>query len=290
VKGIGGRFFRVQVVPATPGGDPDGSWATIPVPVWTAWRWTGTGWMRSQHALGPNADGLYVIPYQDVDLLAPLEEWDPDQYHAVLDTTGYTNRRHLIKIEIFDSAGNQIKPNGATGPGTARNFKFGLWRIPAGPPDDVPYSALTHLLWWDNRSAVAKFETIRLDDSPSSETCQFLEGQADADVSFDIRAYHPNPGTPLFLSGFTLRLTKGLNGTGPILVNNDFNERGEPSDPAWESPDVDLATLLGDDTKCAFNAELTARVKTTNGAGTLTGLNAEANAAFAAEILPPPGP
>ena len=287
VKGIGGRFFRVQVVPATPGGDPDGSWATVPVPVWTAWRWSGTGWMRSQHALGPNADGLYVIPYEDVDLLGPLEEWDPDQYHAILDTTGYTNRRHLVKVEIFDAAGNQIKPNGSTGPGTARNFKFGLWRIPAGPPDDVPYSALTHLLWWDNRSAVAMFDAIRLAGSASSATCQFLEGQAGDGVSFDIRAYHPNAGTPLFLQGFTLKVRKGLNGPETVLVNDQFAERGEPADPAWTTPAATLGSLLGADTKCAFNAELTARVKTTNGAGALTGLNAEANAAFAAEIESP---
>lgn len=284
VKGIGGRFFRVQVAAATAAGDLDGSWATVPVPVWTAWRWTGSGWLRSQHALGPNADGLYVIPYEDVDLLGPLEEWDPDQYHAVLDTTEYANQRHLVKVEVFDASGNQIKPNGATGPGTARNFRFGRWRVPAGPPDDVPFSALTHLLRWDNRSAVARLEAIRLGGSASSATCQFLEGDSGDGVSFDLRAYHPNAGTPLFLQGFTLRVRKGLNGPETVLVNNQFAERGEPADLAWTSPHATLGTLLGSSTKCAFNAELTVRVKTTNGSGRLSGLDAEANAAFAAEI------
>jgi hypothetical protein len=283
VKGIGGRFFRVQVAAADAGGDAAGPWTTVPVPVWKAWRWTGGGWVRSQHALGPNADGLYVIPYEDVDLLGSLEEWDPDQYHAILDSTQHLNRRHLVKIEVFDAAGNQIKPNGATGPGTARNYRFGLWRVPAGPPDNVPFSALTHLLWWDNRSAQAKIEAIRLGGTPSSATCQFLEGGAGDAVSFDIQAYHPNPGTPLFVRGYSLNVTKGLGGS-PQSIVSAFSEVGEPPAGPATSPSKTLAALLGGDTKCAFSARLSVGVKTTNGSGTLTGLDAEDTAAFAAEI------
>lgn len=292
VKGIGGRFFRVQVASADEFGDPAGSWASVPVPVWKAWKWTGSGWTRSQHALGPNADGLYVIPYQDVDLLDPLEEWDPDQFHGLLDTTQHPNRRHLVRIEVFDAAGNQIKPNGSTGPGTARNFRFGLWRIPAGPPDNVPFSALTHLLWWDNRSAVAKFEAIRLNNAASSATCQFLTGTAGADVSFDIRAYHPNAAPPSFMSGYSLWVRKGLGGGVTWLASGEFGEAGEPPGgpdevPATPIPQAKLGALLAGDTKCAFSARLSVSVKTTNGAGPLTHLNAEDNAAFAAEITGP---
>lgn len=283
VKGIGGRFFRVQVAEANAYGDPVGAWSTVPVPTWGAWRWTGSGWIRAQHSLGPNPNGLFVIPYGDVDLLAPMEEWDPDQYHAVLDTTHYPNGRYLAKVEVFDAAGNQIKPSGAAGPGTARNFRFGLWRIPAGPPDDVPYSALTHLLWWDNRPAQAAIEAIRLAANPSPATCQFLEGAAGDGVSFDIRAYHPNPGAPLFLRGYSLSVIKGLNGPTTSYVNNEFAEVGEPPAGPSTSPSHSLGSLLGMDPKCAFAVQLSAGVKTTNGAGTLIGLDAGVTAAFAAE-------
>jgi hypothetical protein len=286
VKGIGGRFFRVQVAEANAAGDPVGGWSTVPVPTWGAWRWTGSGWIRAQHALGPNADGLFVIPYGDVDILGPLEEWDPDQYHAVLDTTHYANRRYLTKIEIFDAAGNQIKPTGATGPGTARNFRFGLWRVPAGPPDNVPYSALTHLFWWDNRPAVAAIEAIRLAGNASPATCQFLEGAATDGVSFDIRAYHPNPGVPLFLRGYSLGVTKGLNGPTTTYVNNAFAEVGEPPAGPTTSPSHPLSDLLGSDPKCAFAVRLSAGVKTTNGSGTLISLDRDVTAAFAAEQQP----
>lgn len=284
MKGIGARFFRVQVSRANATtGDPVGGWTTVPVPTWTSWRWTGSAWVRNSRALGPNADGLYVIPYEDVDLLAPLEEWDPDQYHAVLDSTGLPDGRHLIRIEVFDNAGNQVKPTGATGPGTARAFRFGLWRIPAGPPDDVPFSALTHLLWSDNRPAVAQISAIRLGAVPSSATCQFLEGSAGDGVSFDIRAYHPNPGTPQFLMDHSLWVQKGLGGPITNYIVDAFGEVGEPPGGPSTSPSRTLGTLLGSDMKCAFAVRLTARVKTTNGAGRLTELDDDETAAFAAE-------
>ena len=283
MKGIGARFFRVQVAGADGSGNPVGSWATVPVPTWTTWRWTGTEWLRGSHALGPNAAGLYVIPYGDVDLLAPLEEWDPDQYHGLLETTGYSHGRHLIRIEVFDNAGNQIRPTGSTGTGTERPFRFGLWRIPAGPPDNVPFSALTHLLWWDNRAAVAEIEAIRLGMAASPATCQFLTGPGSSAVSFDIRAYHPNAGTPLFLMDHSLSVRKGLNGPITTVIANAFGEVGEPPGGAQTSPSRTLNQLLGADLKCAFAVTLSARVKTTNGAGRLSGLDRDVTAAFAAE-------
>jgi hypothetical protein len=240
--------------------------------------------VRTDHPLA-DPNGLFIIPYQDVDLLAPLEEWDPDQYHAVLDTSQRPNGKHLIRIEVFDAGGNQIKPTGASGPGTQKAFTFGLWRIPAGPPDDVPYSALTHFLWWDNRPASVAIDAIRLNGVPSPATCQFLEGAGGSTVSFDYRAYHPYPGgMPSFLRGRSLRVTKGLNGPTTWLVSNAFGEVGEAG-PAATSPGVPLSALLGGDKKCAFSVRVWAGVKTTNGMGTLVGLDRDVVAAFAAEII-----
>jgi hypothetical protein len=284
MKSLGARFFRVQATPANGAGDPAGPWSTVPVPTWSAWKWTGAGWIRSYHSLA-DTNGLFVIPYHDVDLLAPLEEWDPDQYHAVLDTRLQPNGKYLVKIEVFDNAGNQIKPTGAAGPGTQKAFTFGRWKIPAGPPDPVPYSALTHFLWWDNRPATVAIDAIRLNGAPSSATCQFLEGSAGATVAFDYRAYHPWPGgSPSFLRGRSLWVTKGLNGPTTWLVSGEFTEVGE-SGPAETSPGVSLGSLLGSDTKCAFAARVFAGVKTTDGSGTLTNLDRDVTAAFAADII-----
>jgi hypothetical protein len=117
----------------------------------------------------------------------------------------------------------------------------------------------------------------------SPATCQFLTGPGSSAVSFDIRAYHPSAGTPLFLMGHSLSVRKGLNGPITSFISNAFGEVGEPPSGPHTSPSRTLDQLLGADTKCAFAVTLTARVKTTNGAGPLTYLDRSVTAAFAAE-------
>jgi hypothetical protein len=143
------------------------------------------------------------------------------------------------------------------------------------------------MLWWDNGSAVARIEAILLGRLASPTTCQCLDGDAHHGGSFDVRAYHPNPGVPLFVRGYSLRVTKGLGGPTTWLVSGAFGEVGEPPSGPSTTPSATLGALLGADTKCAFSARLSVGVKTTNGSGTLTGLDAEDNAAFAAEITGP---
>ncbi len=286
MQALGARSFRVDVASADAAGDPVGSWAPVPVPAWTSWKWTSGGFIRAQHSLGPDSNGNYAIPFRTGGLLAALEEWDPDQFHAILDTTAHPNGRYLVRIEIFDGAGNQIKPTGAAGPGTPRPFVFGRWRIPAGPPDNVPWSALTHVLWADNRSATAIIEGIRLAGTVGSSTCQFLDGLATDHVAIDFRAFHPHPtsgGSPSFLQGFSLAVTKGIGGGTPLSASG-FAEPGKPPGPAATNAVATLGSLLGPiDTKCAFAVTVGATVKTTNGSGQLTSLNREFVAAFAAE-------
>jgi hypothetical protein len=281
---LGARFFRVDVASTDGGGAPTSGWAPVPVPAWNSWKWvSGTGFIRAQHSLGPNGAGQYIIPFGTGGPLAALEEWDPDQYHALLDTTAHADGRYLVRVEVFDGAGNQIKPTGATGPGTARAFTFGRWRIPAGPPDNVPYSALTHALWWDNRPAQAHIEGVRLSGSVGSPTCQFLVGAAGDGVSIDYRAYHPHPSPPApsFLQSYSLSIVKGIGGGTPLSVSG-YIERGKPpGGPAIQS--TTLGALLGADPRCAFAVTLYAAVKTTNGGGRLTNLDRSDVAAFAAE-------
>jgi hypothetical protein len=143
------------------------------------------------------------------------------------------------------------------------------------------------MMWWDNRHAVATLVDIRLNGSPSSAQCQFLEGGPGATVEIGYRAYHPQPGTPSFLHFHSLVITRGLNGPSWQVANLPGDEVGEGG-PPHPSVAKTLNDLLGDEPpghqKCAFAVNLHAHVKTTNGAGTLTNLNDSATAAFAAEI------
>jgi hypothetical protein len=279
------RFFRVDVAGTDDTGAPTSAWAPVPVPAWSSWKWvSGTGFIRAQHSLGPNAAGQYVIPFGTGAPLAAFEEWDPDQFHALLDTTAHPDGKYLVRIQVFDAAGNQIKPTGATGSGTARPFTFGRWRIPAGPPDNVPFSALTHAFWWDNRPAAAHIEGVRLSSAMGSPTCQFLKAPPGAGVSIDFRAYHPHPivpASPSFLQGYSLSVTKGIGGGTPLSVGGS-TEQGKPPGPAAVQGTT-VGALLGATKRCSFAVSLSAAVKTTNGGGRLSYLDRSDVAAFAAE-------
>jgi hypothetical protein len=148
----------------------------------------------------------------------------------------------------------------------------------------VPFAALTHMMWWDNRHAVAQIVDIRLNGIPSNEQCQFLEGGPGSTVEIGYRAYHPQPGTPSFLHNHSLTIKRGLNGPSFAVANPPSAEVGEGG-PPHTSVSKTLADLLGDlpagNQKCAFAVNLHAHVKTTNGSGTLTNPD---TAAFAAEI------
>jgi hypothetical protein len=264
---LGARFFRVDVASTDGTGMATSGWAPVPVPAWNSWKWvSGTGFIRAQHSLGPNGAGQYIIPFGTGGPLTALEEWDPDQFHALLDTTAHADGKYLIRIQVFDGAGNQIKPTGAAGPGTAR-------------------PALTHALWWDNRPAVAHIEGVR--GSGGSTTCQFLEGPAGASVSIDYRAYHPHPvaapapPAPSFFHSFSLTVVKGIGGGTPVSASG-YTEQGKPPDPAAVLGTT-IGGLLGPtDTRCSFAVTLSAAVKTTNGGGRLSYLDRSDVAAFAA--------
>ena len=214
-----------------------------------------------------------------------MEQWDDNQFHAILDTTQRPDGKYLVRIEVFDGGGNQIRPTGSTGTGTQKAFTFGRWRVQAGPPDNVPFSALTHALWWDNRPASAVIEGIQLSGSSGTPTCQFLDGAAGDHVSILYRAYHPHvhgSTDPSFLAGYSMSIVKGIGGGTPYSMG-EFAERGKPPAPAYVDSNTTLGGLLGADKKCAFAVTLNANVKTTNGSGTLLYLNRSYVAAFAAE-------
>lgn len=292
MRGAGAIYYRIQVAAANASGDPVGSWTPLASPTWATWQLnTAT---PGTVGLGPHNVGtetnLSKIPYNSGDPLGANEEWQDGQYHGIIPTNAFATGRYLVMLEVFNAAGTRLKPAAAPGgeAGTVAPFTFRRWNVPAST-DPVPFAALTHLFWWDNRAAVADIVDIRLNGSPSSDQCQFLEGDPGATVEIGYRAYHPQPGSPSFLHNHSLVITRGLNGPSWQVANPGSAEVGEPPAGAHPSVSKTLGDLLGDEPpdhqKCAFAVSLSAHVKTTNGSGTLTGLDRSETAAFAAEIV-----
>ena len=287
MRPVGAVYYRIQVARADDSGNPTGAWSVLPPMTWATWKLntaTPGSIALGPHPAGPHTD-LSTIPYDTGAPLGPNEEWQDGQFHGVIPTTDLTDGRYLVMIEVFNAAGARLKPLAAPAgeAGTATGFTFRRWNVPASTVA-VPFAALTHMMWWDNREAVATIEDIRLDGDESSEECQFLEGGAGLPVTLGYRAYHPQPGTPSFLHRHSLVITRGLNGPSWDVANLPGDEVGEGVAPGISLPKT-LGELLVGHQKCAFAVNLHAHVKTTNGAGTLTNLDDSATAAFAAEIV-----
>ena len=294
MAGLGAVYYRVSVAAADNAGDPIGAFAPLPVPQWKYWD-ISTG-DDGTHSLGPVTAGgesnLYVIPFDGLAPLSANDEWHDGQYHAVLDTSARPEGRYLVTIEVFDAAGNRLRPTGATGAGTDKAFSFRRWVAP-GTTIPVPYAALTHMLWWDNRKAEAKIVDIRKNGSASSAQCQFLVGTALDTVSVGYRAYHPKPDTiqPGFILAHSLTLRRGLAGPSwNIAMDTGVNVGGPGAVPPYQSQAKTFADLLAPPpaglTKCAFSLVLDVVTKTTNGEGHSTVFDARDPAAFAAEVTP----
>jgi hypothetical protein len=294
MRPVGAIYYRIQVAKADASGNPVGTWTVLAPVTWSTWKLnTAT---PGSIPLGPNPavdPTLSKIPYDTGDPLGPNEEWQDGQYHGIIPTTDLDNDRYLVMIEVFNAAGARLKPNTAPAAeaGTPAAFTFRRWNVPASTVA-VPFAALTHMMWWDNRKAVADIIDIRLNGTPSSEQCQFLESGAGATVEIGYRAYHPQPGTPSFLHTHSLIITRGLNGPSWQVANPPEAEVGEglaglppPPPPPHTSVPKTLADLLDTHQKCAFAVNLQSNVKTTDGASTLTNLDAGETAAFAAEIV-----
>ena len=285
MKGVDARYYRISAVKADAFGNPTGPRTTLSSAV--AWLYyeviPGPQILVQADTLGPQTVGtennLYKIPY------AADRDWQDDQYHGYLDTTVLGNDRYLVMLEVFDHAGNMIKPNGSSGPGAGKPFTFRRWSQPIGPLDNVPFSALTHMFWWDNRPSFAHIYDLRLSGVASTDECQFLVGTPSSTFSSGYRAYHPNP---LFIHNHVMWWRRGLGGSSGTLINSNDNA-GEPPAPLAVSPTETFGTMLGLDPhgspnhRCSFSLNLDVYVKTNNGSGVLSYLDSSDQAAFALE-------
>lgn len=292
MKGVGAKYYRVSVVAANSNGDPTGDRTYLAPTQWMYFENLGGGNIENrQVSLGPHSPGgqfnLYEIPY-DAD-----HAWHSGLYHAILDTTDFAEGRFLLTVEVFDAAGQLLRPVGTADPGGSASaaYTYRRWYQEVGPTAEVPFAALTHMLWWDNRKAVAVIEDLRINGTENTAECQFLVGPGGTQFSVGYRAYHPEP---MFMLDHRIWWRRGLGGPSGILTNPHPNPNnvGVPMNPPHQSGSNSFATMLAGlgNPKCSFSVNLHTNVKTFNGSGTsygsgtLNGLDDWDQAAFALEM------
>ncbi len=292
--GVGARYYRVSVCAADSNGNPTGARTDFTDGLsWAKW----VAGNNVSQTLGPTTVGtennLYQIPFDAI--LGPGQDWEADQYHAWINTTALANGRYLVTIEIFDGAGNRLRPSGVPAdpalPSTAAPFTFRRWHAPTNVPNNtspVPYAALTHLFWWDNSRAEGDIVDLRHNGAPSTDECQFLCTNHDSDTfSVGYQAYFP--GQPLFLWYHTLNWYRGLSATSQPLAIAGPGNIGEPPSPVGVSGTATFSTMLCTNAspchdRCSFSVNLNVYVKTFNGFGRLSGNDDWDTAAFALQI------
>jgi len=300
LKNIGAKFYRLSVVAADSTGAPAGgaSPEVILNPVaWQKFVFVGSNWQVEAAALGPNTKvtggntiiGLFEIPY-NADAL-----WLGGQYHQWLDTTRYADGRYLLILELFDSNGDRLVPQGVPLSGTDKAAAFSFLRLLTangpGSTARVPFAALTHLFWFDNRPCYGNIEDLEQDGAASTSQCQFLRGNANSLFQVGFRAFHATIAMPpprTFMSGYSLTWHKGLNGPSGILeTGGDVNQPSTLLAGAnAKTPAQTFAQLLGTSTACSFAVNLDVICKHTNGSGHIYEYDVHQEAAFALSIEP----
>jgi hypothetical protein len=276
LQSIGAKYYRVSISDADASGAPTGSRSN-----WDSgltWRKLVASGDIVPVNLGPQTVGtevaLYEIPY-DTPPGQPLSDnWEGIQYHVNLDTTDprWSNPavRHLVTVEIFDGLGNRLRPlgtppTGQPGPENPVAFTYRRKVTEIGPTLAVPFGALTHLFWWDNRPVEATINQLMLAGAAFSGQCQFLTGTTSSTFGIMYQAFHPEP---LFHRDHGISWKRGLAGdSGGIPVGPTGNV--PVSSP---SGTVTFGTMLHNSTpppddfkKCAFTVFLAVNGKTTDG-------------------------
>jgi hypothetical protein len=278
MRAIGARYYRISVAPADASGSP--TTAPTALNLGLAWLWyemAGATINVLSESLGPLTVGaeqdLFTVPY-NAD-----HDWQSGQFHGYLDTTRFPDGRFLLTVEVFDGAGQRLRPAGSGGPGLDAAFTYRRWFQELGPTAEVPFAALTHMLWWDNRAPVAQIVDLRMDDQPSTDECQFRSGTVASQFSAGYRAYHPEP---MFMLEHHLWWRRGLGGPtgGDYVVTQNA---GQPPDPLAIYPGQTFGTMLDGRPRCTFALNLHVDVKTTNGWGRLVSLERNDEASFALE-------
>ena len=289
MKALGATHYRVSVAAVDAVGDPTGDrryyddtlhWLYYQVD--PSHHITVESDLLGPFTIGAGAStrsNVYKIPYTDD------RDWQDGQWHSFIITPEFADGRYLVTIEVFKNDGTRLRPTGAPALGdgaeAAAGFKFLQWKEYTGPTSthEVPFAALTNLLWWDNRPPYS--ELVSLSGSGGSGAdCQFLSGHGTDTLAIVFKAYHPNP---LFIAGRSLVAYRGLHDTTGNAFTLPPVNFAAPTADVTSSPKT-LNDLLGPTMKCSFALVLATSAKTTDGIGAVWG-SAVANGAFALEKI-----
>lgn len=293
---VGARYYRISVTAADENGDPIGERHYLTEGLsWKKAVLTPSGVDIVPVNMGPFTRGtegnLFSIPYDAEN------DWNAGQFHGRINTNdpdwSDPTVRHLVTLEVFDEDGHRLRPTGAPAVGLPAtelpaDFTFRRRTQDEGSTDNVPFAALTHMFWWDNRSLEAEIVGLNRDGVESNSECQFLEGSASTNFGISYRAYHPNE---MFQLSHSIRWRRGLgsfaDSVGFLLPSSSDNVGQPPADPG-DSPTNTFGQMLGIASvparrKCAFTVFLNIGSKITDGGG-LNGQTRQDTAAFALEI------
>jgi len=251
--------------------------------------------VRAPELLGPvpvgTENNLFRVPYWS----SPDHRYLSGQFHQTWNTPARTpNGKYMLVIEVFDAAGNRIKPNGAAGPGTAQAFQFRRW-VSASDTDPVPFADAAHVFWVDNTPVGGDIVDLRKDDVPNTAECQFMSGVDTTTLAIGFRAYHVNGvehagngDDNSFMWHYAISWQRGLNGStgslGPAPSGgNNHTDVGETGLPV-SSGSATFADMLGGTGKCTFSVTLNVYAKHFNGAGRISSYDYPENASFALDI------
>lgn len=285
LQDIGATYYRVSIVEANDFGDPTGT---------RYYHDSGLSWNKAVPdgsggvdivpvSLGPTSAGsgantqnfLYRIPYDT----NPTTDWNAGQYHAHVNTEDARwndpDVRHLIMLEIFDENGQRLRPQGTPATGlsgseTTAAFTYRRRYQDTGATANVPFGALTHMFWWDNRDVFADIVDLRRNGLIFNAECLFFGGNEDTTFSVGYRAYHPREQFQLY---HRIAWQRGLGSTAfssgtlqPTISSNVGQPPAAPGGSATNTfgqmlrPDLDLTRR-----KCAFTAFLDVWNKRTDG-------------------------
>ncbi len=279
MKALGARYFRVQWATANTNGDPVGSWETLPVPAWKTWQVVGTNVVPGEHSLGPNPVGafpdLFHIPFETGGPLLGTEEWQDGQFHAHVPTESKIQGSYLVRIEVFDAAGN---------PAGAGHVTFHLPAVGHADHDGAGDLRGAHPSDPDRQPTRGGRHRRRAGPGREAGDCKFFTGPGSVTVRY--RAYHPQAGDPSFMLDYDLSIHRGISGTLATPTLSSTVEVGEG--PVAADHTVTIADLLDGEARCSFAVGLRARARIHTGSGRRSDLDRSDIAAFAVQAVATP--
>lgn len=302
------HYYRFKVVAVNDAGSAVGTPVVLDSSVtWDKYVDVGASVITQPELLGPNPvgseQGLFVVPYWS----SPDHRYLSSQLHQSWNTAQATfpDGKYMLILELFDSAGNRVKPTTAPGPGTPKNFEFRRWSSTATTAA-ANFADAAHVFWVDNTPVGGDIVDLRKGLFPNTGECQFLTGTKDSTFSIGFRAYHVhgvdhagNGDKNSFMEGYSIRWTRGLNGSTGVLGaspagGDNHTDVGETGDPAASGTNTFEEMLTRSDgsvlSKCSFSLTLTVSAKHFDGVNPIAAYGYQETAAFALEILPPSPP